>query len=63
LAPTNANILTDLAVAYLSSVNINKATEYAERAVQLDPSNALAQNVLKGVLSFGKGFNQLRGIE
>ena len=56
LAPTNANILTDLAVAYLSSINIDKATEYAERAVRLDPINAMAQNVLKRVLNFGKGF-------
>jgi len=56
LAPTDANILTDLAVAYLSSINIDKATEYAERAVRLDPINAMAQNVLKRVLNFGKGF-------
>jgi len=52
----NANILTDLAVAYLSSVNIDKATEYAERAVRLDPTNTVAQDVLKRVLAFGKGF-------
>lgn len=58
LAPTNVNILTDLAVAYLSSVNINKATEYAERAVRLDPTNALAQDVLKSVLSYDKKLRQ-----
>ncbi|MBA7702218.1 hypothetical protein ES703_110976 [subsurface metagenome] len=44
LAPANANILTDLVVAYLSSVNIDKATEYAERAVRLNPTNAVAQD-------------------
>jgi len=55
LAPTNANILTDLAVAYLSSVNINKASEYAEKAVRLDPNNAVAQDVFKRVLNFGNG--------
>ena len=58
LAPDNANILTDLAVAYLSSVNIDKAMEYAERAVRLDPTNAVAQDVFKRVLSFSKGFRQ-----
>jgi len=58
LAPTNINILTDLAGAHLSSVNINKAMEYAERAVHLNPANALAQDVLKNVLSFDKRFKQ-----
>jgi tetratricopeptide (TPR) repeat protein len=58
LTPANANILTDLAVAYLSSANIDKAREYAERAARLDPANVVAQDVLKKVLSFGKGFRQ-----
>jgi len=58
LAPANANILTDLAVAYLSSGNIDKAREYAERVVRLDPANPVAQDVLKNVLSFSKGFSQ-----
>lgn len=62
LTPANANILTDLAVAYLSSVNIDKAREYAERAARLDSTNAVAQDVLKKVLSFGKGFRQRGGI-
>ncbi len=56
LAPANVNILTDLAVAYLASVNIDKATEYAERAARLDPINSVAQDVLKRVLGFSKGF-------
>jgi len=58
MAPTNVNILTDLAVAYLSSVNIDKATEYAERAALLDPINSVARDVLKRVLGFSKGFRQ-----
>lgn len=58
LAPDNANILTDLAVAYLSSVNMDKAREYAERAVQLDPTNSVAQDVLRTILGFSKRFNQ-----
>ncbi len=54
LAPDNANTLTDLAVAYLSLVNMDKASEYAERAVQLDPTNSVAQDVLRTVLGFIK---------
>ncbi len=58
LAPDNVNILTDLAVAYLSSVNMDKAREYAERAVQLDPTNSVAQDVLRTILGFSKRFSQ-----
>jgi len=58
LAPANADILTDLAVAYLSSLNLDKAREYAERAVRKDPTNPMAQDVLRKVLSFGTGFSQ-----
>jgi len=56
LAPANANIQTDLAVAYLSSVNMDKARECAEKAVRLDPVNPVAQDILKKVLGFSKGF-------
>ena len=45
-----------MAVAYLSSVNIDKAKEYAERAARLDPINSVARDVLKRVLGFSKGF-------
>lgn len=54
LAPSDANIMTDLAVAYLSSLNLDKATKYAKKAVRIDPANAVAQDVLKKVLSSGK---------
>jgi tetratricopeptide (TPR) repeat protein len=54
--PSDANIMTDLAVAYLSSLNIDKAKEYADKAVQSDPTNAVAQDVLKKVLDFDKEF-------
>jgi len=57
LAPDNANILTDLAVVYLSSVNMDKAREYAERAVQLDPTNSVAQDVLRIILGLSKRFS------
>jgi len=58
MAPANSNILTDLAVAYLSAVNIDNAREYAERAVRMDPTNPVAQDVLEKVLSFSAGFSQ-----
>jgi tetratricopeptide (TPR) repeat protein len=58
LAPTNVNILTDLAVAYLSALQFKKARDYAEAAMRSDPSNIMAQDVLKNVLSFDKGFRQ-----
>ena len=59
LEPTNANILTDLAIVHLSSLNIDKATECAKKAVRIAPTNPVAQDVSKNVLSFGKGFSQL----
>jgi len=58
LQPANVNITIDLAVAYLSSFNMDKARDYAERAVRIDPANAMAQDILKKVVSFGKGFGQ-----
>ena len=55
LAPDNANILTDLAVVSLSLPDMDKAREYAERAVRMDPGNTVAQDVLHNVLVFSKG--------
>ncbi|GAI19151.1 unnamed protein product, partial [marine sediment metagenome] len=40
----------------------DKASEYAEKAVQIDPTNAVAQDVLKKALLFSKGFRRRRGI-
>ncbi len=61
LAPTNVNILTDLASAYISVVNFSKAREYAERAVRIEPTSALAQEVLESVRSFEKELGSRRG--
>ena len=58
LQPANVNIAINLAVAYLASFNVDKAREYAERAVRIDPANAMAQDILKRVLSFGEAFGQ-----
>lgn len=48
LSPENANILTDLAVAYLAE-DFKQAKAYAEQAVNLDPENELAREVLKRI--------------
>ena len=58
LVPTNVNILTDLAVAYLSMANISKARDFAERAVEIEPQNTLAQEVMKTIHSFQKEFER-----
>ncbi|MFO7996731.1 MAG: tetratricopeptide repeat protein [Dehalococcoidia bacterium] len=58
LQPASANIMTDLAVAHFSSLNVDKALEYAEKAVLIDPANAIAQDVLRRVRSFSKGFRR-----
>jgi len=63
LAPTNVNILTDLAVTYLSTMNISKAKEYAEKAMRLDPSNAVAQDVLRSVLAFDEQLQRGKGAD
>jgi len=55
LQPANPNIMTDLAVAYFSSRNVQKAIEYAEKLVLIDPTNAVAQDVLRKVRSFNGG--------
>ena len=57
LAPDNVQILTDLAVAYLSSEYLDQAKEYAEMAVNMDPANPLARNVLQHVTVFNKKFD------
>lgn len=45
LSPDNANILTDLAAAYLAD-DFRQARAYAEQAVSLDPGNDVAREVL-----------------
>jgi tetratricopeptide (TPR) repeat protein len=58
LTPDNAKILTDLAVVSLSSLNIDEAKQYAERAVQRDPTDPLAQDVYRKVLWFTRRLSQ-----
>ena len=52
LTPTSVNILTDLAVAYLSDLQLGKAHEYAETAVRIDPNSNLAREVLANIDRF-----------
>ena len=40
----------------LARNEFGRASEYAKRAVRLDPASAMAQDVLKKVLSLDKGF-------
>lgn len=49
LAPTNVNILTDLAAAYLSDFQFHKAREYAGKATRLDPASSIAREVLNEI--------------
>lgn len=58
LQPENANIMTDLAVAHMSSLNVDRAVEYAEQAVAVDPTNAVAQDVLEKVRRFTRLLRQ-----
>jgi tetratricopeptide (TPR) repeat protein len=56
LAPTNVNILTDLAAAYLSDLQFHEAREYAERAIRIDPRSDVAREVLDNVVRFQSGY-------
>jgi len=58
LLPKNANIMTDLAVAHMSSLNIDKAVQYAEEAVLTDPTSTTAQDVLEKVRRFSRVLRQ-----
>jgi len=49
LSPTNANVLTDLATAMLLLGNFDKAREYGEDAVQVDPEHSLAHKLLEKI--------------
>jgi len=56
LAPTNVNILTDLAAAYLSDLQFHKAREYAEKAIRIDPHSDVAREVLDNIVRFQSGY-------
>jgi len=61
LAPTNVNILTNLAAAYLSDLQFRKAREYAEAAVRIDPDSSVAREVLHNVDRFQGDVGRLGG--
>ncbi|GAI17040.1 unnamed protein product, partial [marine sediment metagenome] len=56
LAPTNVNILTDLAAAYLSDFQFYKAREYAEEAIQNEPGSNVAREVLDNIARFQRDY-------
>jgi len=58
LAPTNVNILTDLAAAYLSDLQFHKAREYAETAVRIDPNSNVAREVLDNIDRFQRSLGR-----
>ncbi len=60
LAPDSANILTDMAVAYMREGHLDTAQEYAERAVKADPKSALAKNVLNAARKFRESLREVR---
>lgn len=61
LAPTNVNILLDLANVYLENLNFEKAQQYAKRALGLEPGNSLAQQVFEKVCQFQRDYEKTRG--
>jgi len=58
LAPTNVNILTDLAAAYLSDLQFHKAREYAETAVRINPNSNVAREVLANIDRFQRNLGR-----
>jgi len=61
LMPTNVNILTDLAAAYLSTLQLDDARKYAERAVRIDPKSNVAREVLDQIDRFEADLGRFRG--
>src|SRR4030043_1543744 len=58
LAPTNVNILTDLAAAYLSDLQFHKAREYAETALKIDPNSNVTREVLSNIDRFQRNIRR-----
>lgn len=54
LDPANVNILTDLAAAHLSLMDFDKAKEYGEKVLKLDPGSALAKDILDKIARIKK---------
>jgi Flp pilus assembly protein TadD len=49
LCPSDANVAMDLGTAMLMLGNIDKAREYAEKTLQIDPGNVLGRRLLETV--------------
>lgn len=61
MAPTYTPILTDLAMLHSKDMRFDQALLYARRAVQLAPSDPLAQEVLANLTHFKEEFDRLGG--
>lgn len=59
LEPTNVNIMNDLAAAYLSSLQFDKAREYAEKVMRIAPDNNVARDILDNIDRFQGDLGQL----
>lgn len=57
--PRDVQILSDLAVLEMGQGNMDEAKENILRALDIDPNNPLAQEVLQKVLSFSKAKKRL----
>jgi len=63
LEPSNVNILNDLAAAYLMMTCFDMAREQADKALKIDPANALSQGILAKVKEFQKKFEASKSIK
>jgi len=61
LAPAHVPTLTDLAMLHGQEQRFDQALLFARRAVQLAPSDPMAQNVLAGLSHFKQEFERLGG--
>ena len=49
LAPDNADIHTDLAVAFLTIGRLDRAVDHGQEALSIEPGHTLAQDLLRRI--------------
>jgi tetratricopeptide (TPR) repeat protein len=60
LEPSSVNVLLDLANAYLTMLDFEKAKMYADRALGIEPGNGLAREVSEKITEFNKMYLRAR---
>lgn len=60
IAPSNVNILLDLATAYLGMLDFDRAERHARKALLIDPGSKLAQEVVGKIEEFRKMYRRVR---